>query len=160
MKATTNIALFPTWSPGAAAAASPAADLPIAGPFKVLWIQTAPGGSAIPMRLGRDRKKPLLWGDGYGNFGLTHIQKGHIGPSADWSSERGMAGQVRRAVETPNGTFPDLYTPFFMHYVRCDEYVVLGIHVRVTVEVVVDTRVLPDGLPLGVKTGWQTVEFF
>ncbi len=112
------------------------------------------------MRLGRDRKKPLLWGDGYGNFGLTHIQKGHIGPSADWSSERGMAGQVRRAVETPNGTFPDLYTPFFMHYVRCDEYVVLGIHVRVTVEVVVDTRVLPDGLPLGVKTGWQTVEFF
>lgn len=129
-------------------------------PFGVLWIQNSPSGQAIPMRLGRDRRKPLLWGDGFGNFGFVHIQKGHIGPSADWPSERVMATQVRRAIETPSGIFPDMYTPSFMHYIKCDDYAVLSVHVRITVEVVVDSRVLPDGLPLGVKTGWQTVEFF
>jgi hypothetical protein len=71
-----------------------------------------------------------------------------------------MVAQVRRALEKPNGIFPDQYTPYFSHYVLCDEYGVLGLRVRVTVEVVVDTRVLPDRLPVGIKTAWQKVEFF
>jgi len=132
----------------------------IAGPFTVVWTQKNPAGPAIPMRLGRDRSKPALWGDGYDNFGLVHIHKGHVGHGKDWSSDLVMVAQVRRALEKPNGIFPDQYTPYFSHYVLCDEYGVLGLRVRVTVEVVVDTQVLPDRLPVGIKTAWQKVEFF
>ena len=113
-------------------------------PFTVLWTQNNPTGWAIPMRLGRDRSKPALWGDGYDNFGLVHVHKGHVGHGKDWSSDVAMVAQVRRALEKPNGIFPDQYTPYFSHYVLCDEYGVLGLRVRVTVEVVVDTQVLPD----------------
>src|SRR5256885_1216291 len=93
----------------------------IAGPFTVVWTQTNPAGRAIPMRLGRDRSKPALWGDGYDNFGLVHIHKGHVGHGKDWSSDLVMVAQVRRALEKPNGIFPDQYTPYFSHYVLCDE---------------------------------------
>jgi hypothetical protein len=130
------------------------------GPFTVLWTQKNSAGWAIPMRLGRDRSKPALWGDGYDNFGLVHIHKGHVGHGKDWASDVVMVAQVRRALEKPSGIFPDQYTPYFSHYVLCDEYGALGLRVRVTVEVVIDTRVLPDRLPVGIKTAWQKIEFF
>jgi hypothetical protein len=148
--------------PSVGAAPLPSRRVAVAkpGPFTVLWTQNNPTGWAIPMRLGRDRSKPSLWGDGYDNFGLAHVRKGHVGDGKNWHSDALMVAQVRRAVEKPNGIFPDQYTPYFTHYVRCDEYAALGLRVRVTVEVVVDTRVLPDRLPLGIKTAWQKVEFF
>jgi len=129
-------------------------------PFTVLWAQNNPTGWAIPMRLGRDRSKPSLWGDGYDNFGFVHVHKGHVGYGKNWQSTAVMVAQVKRALEKPNGIFPDQYTPYFTHYVRCDEYGALGLRIRVTVEVVVDTRVLLDRLPLGIKTAWQKVELF
>jgi hypothetical protein len=129
-------------------------------PFTVLWTQNNPTGWAIPMRLGRDRSKPSLWGDGYDNFGLVHVHKGHVGHGKNWPSTALMVAQVKRALEKPSGIFPDQYTRYFTHYIRCDEYGAFGLRVRVTVEVVVDTRVLPDRLPVGIKTAWQNVELF
>jgi hypothetical protein len=38
--------------------------------------------------------------------------------------------------------------------------VLSGLRTRVTVEGVVDTRVLLDRLPVGIKTAWQKVELF
>jgi len=71
-----------------------------------------------------------------------------------------MTAQVRRAIQQPNGIYPDPYKGSNKKYIRCDELRFLGHGVRVTVTVVVDSRVLGDGLPLGVKTAWQTVEIF
>jgi len=48
----------------------------IAGPLTVVWTQTNPAGRAIPMRLGRDRSKPALWGDGYDNLASFTFTKG------------------------------------------------------------------------------------
>jgi hypothetical protein len=90
-----------------------ATPLPSAGaatakpdPFTVLWTQNNPTGWAIPMRLGRDRSKPSLWGDGYDNFGLVHVHKGHVGHGKNWQSTALMVAQVKRALESPTASFP------------------------------------------------------
>ncbi|MEA2535065.1 MAG: hypothetical protein QOJ93_2876 [Actinomycetota bacterium] len=54
--------------PSAGATPLPSAGAAKPDPFTVLWRQNNPTGWAIPMRLGRDRSKPSLWGDGYDNF--------------------------------------------------------------------------------------------
>ena len=148
------------WTAEADPLSSRAAPTVNGGPFTVLCTQNNSTGWAVPMRLGRDRNKPSLWGDGYDNFGLVHVRKGHVGQGKNWPSGALMVTQVRRALEKPNGIFPDQYTPYFTHYIRCDDYGALGLRVRVTVEVMVDTRVLRDRLPVGIKTAWQKVEFF
>ena len=46
-----------------------------------------------------------------------------MGHGKDWQSTTLMVAQVKRALEKPNGIFPDPYTPYFTHYIRCDETV-------------------------------------
>lgn len=139
---------------------APATPIYTPDAFTVQWTQNNPSGWAIPMRLGRDRNKASLWEDGYGNFGLAHVRKGHVGAGRDWPTNAVMVAQVRSALEAPSGIFPDQYTPEFTHYIRCREWNAFGMRVRITVEVVVDTRPLLDRLPVGIKTAWQNVEFF
>jgi len=125
------------------------------GPFVVLWTAHDPSGLAVAMRMGRDRKTATAWGDGYGNFGLVHVKKSHVGVGADWLSDGAMMSEVRRVIEKPSGTFPHTYNSDYTYYIRCDDYGVPAFRWRVTTVVVVDTRVLGDHLPLGVKTAYQ-----
>ena len=132
------------------------ASRPHSTPFSVAWIAVDPRGQAVSMRLGRDRKTATAWGDGYDNFGLVHIRKGHVGVQRDWPSDAAMASQVRRTIENPSGIFPHAYNQSYTYYVRCDDVHFLGLHLPFTTIVVVDTRVLSDHLMVGVKTAYMT----
>jgi hypothetical protein len=112
------------------------------------------------MRLGRDRKRATAWGDEWENFGYAHLSKGHLGAGKDWLYPTVMTYWVQKTLRNPNGIYPDLNDLHNDQYIRCDEYQIFGHGIRFTTTVVVDMRRFRDGLPLGVKTAFQSLESF
>ncbi|HEU5003171.1 MAG TPA: hypothetical protein VFW71_10400 [Actinomycetota bacterium] len=150
-----------------AAATKPALRVPTRGtgagtpdPFAVLWTVADPRGGVIAMRVGRDRNTAGAWGDGWENFGLAHVAKGHLGFGKEWADPAVMNYWLRRAITMPSGIYPDLNDTHNDLYILCVELRILGTRIRITTTVVVDMRPYKDFKPLGVKTAFQKVEGF
>jgi hypothetical protein len=129
-------------------------------PFSVLWAVADQRENTIPMRLGRDRKRATAWGDPWENFGYAHVSKDHLGVGRDWLSPGLMTFWIQKTLRSPNGIYPDLKDSHNDRYIRCEEYRIFGLGIRLTTTVVVDMRRYADGLPLGVKTAYQNLENF
>ena len=128
--------------------------------FDVLWTVTDPNGKTVPLRVGRHRKTASAWGDDWENFGYVHLAQGHLGVGKDWLVPKVMTYWVQKTLSKPGGIYPDLNDKHNDKYILCDEYQVFGHGLRITTTVVVDMRLYPDGLLLGVKTAFQNVEIF
>jgi RHS repeat-associated protein len=140
-------------------AAAPAMD--------VKWTVTSWNGWVVPMRWGQTGRRYV--GERFGQFGLRHVQSGHVGRSGGlgwvkrdgWWTTAGMEADVRAALEK-GGVYSESLDPMWIHrFIYCKEFELPGgVRVRDTITVIVDTRTAPSGGMVGVKTAWKNRETY